>query len=64
MPNPEAPPERKIPLNSFRSLRKHRPAASTDRSHLIYLRFHAKDFNVYNVRYLGVILMVSGSPAD
>jgi hypothetical protein len=30
----------------------------------VYLRFHAQAFNVHTVRCLGVILMVSGSPAD
>ena len=30
----------------------------------VYLRFHAQGFNVHTVKCLGVILMVSGSPAD
>jgi hypothetical protein len=39
-------------------------AAETFDEALVYLRFHSKDFNVHNVRCIGVILMVSGSPAD
>jgi hypothetical protein len=39
-------------------------AAQTFDEALAYLRFHSKDFNVHNVRCIGVILMVSGSPAD
>jgi hypothetical protein len=39
-------------------------AAETFDEALVYLRFHAQAFNVHNVRCLGVILMVSGSPAD
>ena len=39
-------------------------AAETFDEALVYLRFHAHNFNVHNVRCLGVILMVSGSPAD
>jgi hypothetical protein len=39
-------------------------ASKTFDEALVYLRFHANDFNVHNVRSLGVILMVSGSPAD
>ena len=31
---------------------------------LVYLRFHARNFNVHSVRCLGIILMVSGTPAD
>jgi hypothetical protein len=31
---------------------------------LAYLRFHSENFNVHTVKCLGVILMVSGSPAD
>ena len=30
----------------------------------LYLRFHSQGFNVHTVKCLGVILMVSGSPAD
>jgi hypothetical protein len=39
-------------------------AAETVDEALRYLRFHAEAFNVHTVRCLGVILMVSGSPAD
>ena len=39
-------------------------AAKTVDQALVYLRFHAQAFTVHNVRCLGVILMVSGSPAD
>jgi hypothetical protein len=39
-------------------------AAETVDEALQYLRFHAQEFNVHYVRCLGVILMVSGSPAD
>jgi len=39
-------------------------AAETVDEALVYLRFHAQAFNVHTVRCLGVILMVSGSPAD
>ena len=39
-------------------------AAETVDEALQYLRFHAQAFNVHSVRCLGVILMVSGSPAD
>ena len=39
-------------------------AAETVDEALQYLRFHAQEFDVHNVRCLGVILMVSGSPAD
>jgi hypothetical protein len=39
-------------------------AAETVDEALVYLRFHAKAFDVHTVRCLGVILMVSGSPAD
>jgi hypothetical protein len=39
-------------------------AAKTFDEALQYLRFHAQAFNVHNVRCLGVILMVSGSPGD
>ena len=30
----------------------------------LYLRFHSQGFYVHTVKCLGVILMVSGSPAD
>lgn len=39
-------------------------AAKTFDEALQYLRFHAQEFNVHNVRCLGIMLMVSGSPAD
>jgi hypothetical protein len=39
-------------------------AAETVDEALQYLRLHAQEFNVHNVRCLGIILMVSGSPAD
>ena len=39
-------------------------AAETFDEALLYLRFHSQAFNVHTVRCLGVILMVSGSPAD
>ena len=39
-------------------------AAETFDEALHYLRFHAQAFNVHTVKCLGVILMVSGSPAD
>ena len=39
-------------------------AAETFDEAFAYLRFHSQAFNVHNVRCLGVILMVSGSPAD
>jgi len=39
-------------------------AAKTFDESLRYLRVHAQGFNVYTVKCLGVILMVSGSPAD
>ena len=39
-------------------------AAKTFDEAFAYLRFHAQGFSVHNVRCLGVILMVSGSPAD
>ena len=39
-----------------------RPRHSMKR--LRYLRFHSQGFNVHTVKCLGVILMVSGSPAD
>ena len=39
-------------------------AAETFDESLRYLRVHAQGFNVYTVKCLGVILMVSGSPAD
>jgi hypothetical protein len=39
-------------------------AAETVDEALHYLRFHAQAFNVHTVKCLGVILMVSGSPAD
>jgi hypothetical protein len=39
-------------------------AAETVDEALIYLRFHAQAFNVHSIKCLGVILMVSGSPAD
>ena len=39
-------------------------AAGTLDEALHYLRFHAQAFNVHTVKCLGVILMVSGSPAD
>jgi hypothetical protein len=41
-----------------------RIAAETFDEAIVYLRFHSKEFNVYSVKCLGVILMVSGSPAD
>jgi hypothetical protein len=39
-------------------------AAKTFDEALVYLRVHSKGFNVHTVACLGVILMVSGSPAD
>jgi len=39
-------------------------AAETFDEALHYLRFHALAFNVHSIKCLGVILMVSGSPAD
>ena len=39
-------------------------AAKTFDEALVYLRFHCQGFNVHSVKCLGVILMVSGSPAD
>jgi hypothetical protein len=39
-------------------------AAETVDEALVYLRFHAEAFNVHTIRCLGVILMISGSPAD
>jgi hypothetical protein len=39
-------------------------AAETVDEALVYLRFHAQLFNVHTIRCLGVILMISGSPAD
>jgi hypothetical protein len=39
-------------------------AAETFDEALAYLRFHAEGFNVHTVKCLGIILMVSGSPAD
>jgi len=39
-------------------------AAETFDETLQYLRFHVQGFNVHTVKCLGVILMVSGSPAD
>jgi hypothetical protein len=39
-------------------------AAKTFDESLQYLRVHAQGFNVHTVKCLGVILMVSGSPAD
>ena len=39
-------------------------AAKTFDEALQYLRSHAHAFNVHNVKCLGIILMVSGSPAD
>jgi hypothetical protein len=39
-------------------------AAETFDEALAYLRLHSKGFNVHTVKCLGVILMVSGSPAD
>jgi hypothetical protein len=39
-------------------------AAKTFDESLRYLRVHAQGFNVHTVKCLGVILMVSGSPAD
>jgi hypothetical protein len=39
-------------------------AAETVDEALVYLRFHSQGFNVHTVKCLGVILMVSGSPAD
>jgi hypothetical protein len=39
-------------------------AAGTVDEALVYLRFHSQGFNVHTVKCLGVILMVSGSPAD
>ncbi len=41
-----------------------RIAAVTFDEALVYLRFHSQGFNVHTVTCLGVILMVSGSPAD
>jgi len=39
-------------------------AAETVDEALAYLRFHSEGFYVHTVKCLGVILMVSGSPAD
>jgi hypothetical protein len=39
-------------------------AAVTFDEAFAYLRFDSPDFNVQNVRCLGLILMVSGSPAE
>jgi hypothetical protein len=39
-------------------------AAKTFDEALAYLRFHSEGFNVHTVKCLGVILTVSGSPAD
>jgi hypothetical protein len=39
-------------------------AAVTFDEALTYLRFDSPEFNVQSVRCLGLILMVSGSPAD
>jgi hypothetical protein len=39
-------------------------AAETFDEALAYLRFHSEVFYVHTVKCLGVILMVSGSPAD
>jgi hypothetical protein len=39
-------------------------AAKTFDEALFYLRFHSHEFNIHNVKCLGIVLMVSGSPAD
>ena len=39
-------------------------AAETFDEALVYLRFHSHEFNIHNVKCLGIVLMVSGSPAD
>ena len=39
-------------------------AAKTFDEALFYLRFHSHEFNIHTAKCLGVILMVSGSPAD
>lgn len=39
-------------------------AAETFDEALSYLRFHSHEFNIYKAKCLGIVLMVSGSPAD
>ena len=53
-----------LPPGGQRPTRTFLIAAKTFDEALQYLRFHVQGFNVHIVKCLGLILMVSGSPAD